>query len=195
VATFFARFRHDFVLRGSDWTKDPFPVLEASELWEGNKVFFPTVVRSGDRLAMWYGGSNGGTSALGYAESSDSLVWTRWPANPVLTPLPGCDLVDSSAVIFDGDTAHGWVSNCSDVYHVTAPMVRFADDFETGGTSLWSQVAPEIVSRFRWRRAMKTDPSDSGGTGADPCCARAPPLDTVTPKIDQPTPCAEGERP
>jgi predicted GH43/DUF377 family glycosyl hydrolase len=127
---------------GLTWTKETSWVLEGSEPWEGNKVFFPTVVRSGDRLAMWYGGSDGGISALGYAESTDGLVWTRWPANPVLRPLPGCDFVDSSAVIFDGDTARGWVSNCSDVYHVTAPMVLFADDFETGDTSIWSLTVP-----------------------------------------------------
>jgi hypothetical protein len=128
---------------GITWNKEPdTPVLEAKEPWEGNKAYQPTVVRYGDRFAMWYTGYNGVTAALGYAVSPDGLTWTKWPANPVLTPRPGCNTVDSSEVILLGDTAHGWVSNCYDVYHVTAPMVLFADDFESGGTSGWSAAVP-----------------------------------------------------
>lgn len=127
---------------GATWTKDPDPVLESSEPWEGNKLYYPTVVRYGDRLAMWYTGSSAGTIGIGYAESLDGLTWTKWPDNPVLAPLPGCDYVDSSEVILQADTALGWVTNCDDVYSVKAPMVLFADGFGSGDTSRWSSAVP-----------------------------------------------------
>jgi len=126
---------------GYSWTKDPDPVLEASEPWEGNKVYSPTVVRYGDRFAMWYTGYNGVTAALGYATSPDGLVWTKEPTNPVLTPV-GCNTVDSSEVILQGHTAHGWVSNCYDVWHVTSTLELFFDDFETSTTDAWSFTMP-----------------------------------------------------
>ena len=74
---------------GITWTKGPTPVLEASQPWEGNKIYFPTVVRYGDRFAMWYSGHSGVTAVIGYAESPDGLLWAKWPANPVLTPVQG----------------------------------------------------------------------------------------------------------
>jgi hypothetical protein len=128
---------------GLSWDKDPIPVLEGTEPWEGNNVYYPTVVRYGDRFAMWYTAFVAGVeAAIGHATSSDGLVWTKWPGNPVLTPLPGCDVVDSSEVILQGDTAHGWVSNCDDVWHVTSDLELFFGNFETGDTGLWSAAVP-----------------------------------------------------
>ncbi len=74
--------------------------------------------------------------------NEDRLGWDPDLDNPVLTPLLGCNWADSSEVILQGDTALGWVSNCFDVYHVTAPMVLFADDLESGDTSGWSAAIP-----------------------------------------------------
>jgi len=40
---------------------------------------------------------------------------------------------------------------------------------------------------------MKIDPSDSGGTGGDPGCARAPPPDPAPPNFEPPTRYAKGK--
>jgi hypothetical protein len=129
---------------GIDWDKNPDPVLEGSEPWEGANLYFPAVVPYGSGLAMWYSGANiGQAAAIGYAVSSDGLLWGRWPDNPVLSPTPPCNAVDSSAVILEGGTAHGWVSHCLDIYHVSSPLeVVFFDGFETGDTTIWSAVVP-----------------------------------------------------
>jgi hypothetical protein len=128
---------------GLNWTCHQDPVLQGQESWEGVNLYFPEVVPYGDRFAMWYTGASASSAQIGYAESRDGLAWERWPGNPVLSPnLPACNRAHSIAVILEGDTAHGWFSHCNDIWYATAPMVLFADDFETGTTNLWSLVLP-----------------------------------------------------
>ncbi len=118
-------------------------MLQSEEPWEGVKLYFPEVVPYGDRFAMWYTGASSASAQIGYAESQDGLDWEKWPDNPVLSPgLPACNRAHSISVVLEGDTAHGWVSHCNDIWYVTAPMVLFADDFESADTSLWSTVVP-----------------------------------------------------
>lgn len=126
---------------GLSWTCHQDPVLQGQESWEGVKLYFPEVVPYGDRFAIWYTGA-ATVAAIGYAESRDGLAWNKWPDNPVLSPFSGCNRADSIAVILEGDTAHGWVSHCNDIWYATAPMVLFADGFESGGTSIWSAATP-----------------------------------------------------
>jgi len=46
-------------------------------------------------------------------------------------------------VIAEGDTVHGWATNCNDVWYVTSPLdVVFFDAFETGDTAIWSSMVP-----------------------------------------------------
>jgi len=127
---------------GLIWEKYPDPVLEAREPWEGENVYHPEVVPHGAGFAMWYAAHDGATmAAIGYAVSPDGLHWGKWPYNPVLTPTLPCIAIDSIAVIIEGDTAHGWVNHCTDIYYVTSPLyVIFFDGFETGDTSIWSMV-------------------------------------------------------
>ena len=130
---------------GIVWTKHPQAVLAGSEPWEGNLLYFPEVVPMGGGYAMWYSGFVSSTSvaSIGYAVSPDGLHWGKWPGNPVLSPLPGCNAVDSFAAMLDGNTVHAWTTNCYDIYYVTSPLeVVFFDAFETGDCAIWSSVVP-----------------------------------------------------
>ena len=71
---------------------------------------------------MWYGAWNGiyGSSwnqiRIGHATSTDGLIWTKDPANPVLVADAGTwdnPRVDFPTVIFDGSTYHMWYSGGS----------------------------------------------------------------------------------
>jgi hypothetical protein len=127
---------------GLAWTKHADPVLEGRQAWEGN-VYLPEVIAMGGGYAMWYSGVAAGVARIGYAVSPDGLHWGKWPGNPVLTPLPGCNALDSVAVIVAGDTVHGWASNCDTIYYATSQLeVVFFDHFETGDTTIWSAVGP-----------------------------------------------------
>ncbi len=82
---------------------------------------------------------------IGYAASSDGILWGKWSEQPVLPPpsLPACNFVDSIAVVLEGDTVHGWISYCDEIHHLTSPHeVVFFDAFETGDTSVWNTVVP-----------------------------------------------------
>ena len=70
-------------------TENPLPidVGQAGE-WDGDGLGCPTVFRSGDAFQMVF--SNGGSPThLGVAFSDDLAIWTKEPANPVLTLRPG----------------------------------------------------------------------------------------------------------
>ena len=130
---------------GLIWTPRPDPVLEATEPWEEDKVYFPEVIRIGDSFAMWYSGLNviSQLVEIGYSVSPDGLHWGKWSGNPVLSPVSPCNAVDSIAVLIEGDTVYAWVSHCDDIYHATSPFeVVFFDAFETGDTAIWSTVVP-----------------------------------------------------
>jgi len=86
---------------GVNWTKykDPAatdprfaessPVLQAGDVgqWDANLVHQPRVVQTPDGLVMLYRTVTFGvpsTIALGYATSSDGIIWTRAKENPIL---------------------------------------------------------------------------------------------------------------
>lgn len=128
---------------GITWTRHPDPVLVGSLPWEGDLLYYPEVIPYGGGYAMWYAGSAAGIAAIGYAVSPDGIHWGRWPGNPVLTPLPGHTVVDSIAVIVEGDTVHAWVSYSRWVWYVTSPLdVVFFDAFETGDCAVWTMAVP-----------------------------------------------------
>jgi hypothetical protein len=129
---------------GLVWTKHPEPVLVGSAPWEDNRVYLPEVVPMGGGYAMWYSAVvAGGEAAIGYAVSPDGIHWGRWPGNPVLTPSCPDNVIESLNVIIEGDTIHGWVSNCRDVWNLISQLeVVFFDAFETGDISIWSTVVP-----------------------------------------------------
>jgi hypothetical protein len=67
------------------------PVLEPSLPWEGVAVMCPDVLWDQDehKWKMWYSaGTQYEPNAIGYATSSDGLVWEKYASNPVLAPEP-----------------------------------------------------------------------------------------------------------
>lgn len=71
---------------GVNWTRfGDAPVLAPrSGMWDHTHVQRPFVLSDGDTLRMWYGGgSHPGDHDIGYATSTDGIVWNR-RAEPVL---------------------------------------------------------------------------------------------------------------
>jgi hypothetical protein len=137
---------------GLVWEKDPDPVFWPTEPWEGEHVYVPSVLPDrGAGLGMWYTGADT-EAALGYAVSPDGIHWGKWrawgdwPFNPVLLPIPPCNRVDFSAMLREGDTIYGWVSECEDIYLVSAPFdLVYFDFFETGDTTIWATTVGEVI--------------------------------------------------
>jgi hypothetical protein len=111
----------------------------------------PYVIADGLTYHMWYVGTTLGHlwgGHIGYAYSGDGIHWHEFDGNPVLV-LPGDNPVYASPVIFDGSTYHMWYSHWDTVIdwisYATSTCCNaglFADDFETGDTSVWSVTVP-----------------------------------------------------
>jgi hypothetical protein len=130
---------------GLVWTKEPDPVLEPTEVWEDTKVYYPAVVRVGDGYGMLYSGItwSSGLAYVGYAFSPDGVHWCKWPGNPVLQPLAGCNAFDAFTVIRSGDTFYGWGAHCYEIRFGTAPFeVLHFDGLESGDTTIWGVTTP-----------------------------------------------------
>jgi hypothetical protein len=130
---------------GLTWVKHPDkPVLAPIEAHEGVRAYSPMVVSYGSGLGMWYVAQTApGERANCFAASPDGIVWRKWFFNPVLFPVSGGSLVESMAVILEGDTAHGWANTGGGIYYATSPLeLVFFDGFDSGDTSIWSVVIP-----------------------------------------------------
>ena len=70
---------------GFSWPGEPVIVLgpENSTGWE-NDVNRPVVLKHGGLYHMWYTGQNSTNSCIGYATSTNGLVWRRMSQKPVL---------------------------------------------------------------------------------------------------------------
>ena len=101
---------------GASWHKHTAPVFSPgpSGSWEALRVGFPSVIYANGLYRMWYQGQIGQTIQIGYASSSDGIIWTRYSGNPVLRP----------------GSAGSW-----EVSLVQAPSVRINE--ETGGYHMW----------------------------------------------------------
>jgi len=83
--------------------------------WDGYTIYQLAVLHDGAKFKMWYGatGSSFGSIYVGYAESPDGSVWTKW-----LDPLPGLEPgppgawddvgVNPSTVLIDGASYRMW---------------------------------------------------------------------------------------
>jgi hypothetical protein len=72
------------------WTVDPAPVLQpgATGTFDANGITWPSVVRAGERWAMYYAAVSrpqGRADSIGVAFSDDGVSWTKEP-DPVLVP-------------------------------------------------------------------------------------------------------------
>ena len=101
---------------GISWTKTDAsnPVLDGTGggTWDDNDVLKPCVIKeAADDYRMWYTGNNG-FDAIGYANSSDGLTWTKnigWVFN--MTVQAGdfdSEEVRAPCVIKDGTTYKMW---------------------------------------------------------------------------------------
>jgi predicted GH43/DUF377 family glycosyl hydrolase len=135
---------------GITWNKHPEPVLEETTdpVWD-QWVCNPGVVMIGSKYYMLYAG-NGATThwwRIGFAVSADGIHWRRYDeSNPVISVVG--EHTTTSPVVFDGSTFHTWYghypfdqSTATSSYATSTGLV-FADDFESGSTSLWSTTVP-----------------------------------------------------
>lgn len=73
---------------GLHWEKCREPVLVPEAPWEYIALMCPHVLYENGKFRMWYsGGEQGEPDAIGYAESSDGIHWTKNPSNPIFTPV------------------------------------------------------------------------------------------------------------
>lgn len=102
---------------GIDWVKYAAnPVLGPADPgnWDGDLVFFPTVVTDSGHLSMWYSTNfkPEGGRGIGYVTSTNAISWTRSLTEPVL-PVGGPgewdeQYVQAPAVVADRGTLHMW---------------------------------------------------------------------------------------
>lgn len=110
---------------GINWTKYAGnPVLSVA--WDGNYVRGHSVILDGSTYKMWFS-SGAGDTGIGYAESTDGIVWTYPVSNPVLTP-------GSAGLVIQVNYTHNWV------YASTAPntaiTITVADANGVKGTQI-----------------------------------------------------------
>ncbi|MBM2827350.1 MAG: hypothetical protein HW403_1414 [Dehalococcoidia bacterium] len=97
------------------WVKHPDnPVLIPGSQgeWDSVSVHDPRVIYDEGFYRMWYSGYDGHLWRIGYATSTDGVVWTKHPANPVMHPgAPGewdASGVAYSSVLFQGGLYRMW---------------------------------------------------------------------------------------
>jgi predicted GH43/DUF377 family glycosyl hydrolase len=102
---------------GITWTKhisNPVFDVGSAGAWDDGQVFDPHVIYDGTTYHMWYGGDDGSVTnnKIGYANSTDGIVWTRHPSNPVLSQGPSGSwddyLIHTPCVVYNGSTYHMW---------------------------------------------------------------------------------------
>ncbi|WP_455391553.1 hypothetical protein, partial [[Eubacterium] cellulosolvens] len=78
--------------------------------WDNNMVATPSVIYNGSGYLMYYRGGNT-IRGIGIATSSDSITWTKYPGNPVLSPTASAwdsFAVSNPNVIYDGELYKMW---------------------------------------------------------------------------------------
>jgi predicted GH43/DUF377 family glycosyl hydrolase len=73
-----------------DWTNRTETNLEPGPAgaWDDDETLAPNVIKDGSTYKMWYTGkSSTGPYQIGYATSSDGIVWTKYTGNPIITPV------------------------------------------------------------------------------------------------------------
>jgi predicted GH43/DUF377 family glycosyl hydrolase len=120
---------------GRDWVRQSSkPVLEATLPWEKVAVMCPHVMwDERDHLwKLWYsGGEQYEPNAIGYATSSDGLHWTKYAANPVITPAPGAEWEKQRVTAAQVILREGWYCafyiGFRDVDHAQIGLARSKD--------------------------------------------------------------------
>lgn len=142
------------------WRKSLKPVVAPELKWEGVALMCPHVEwDSAAKLwKMWYsGGEAYEPNAIGFATSHDGLVWTKHPANPVLTPDKTAkweqDRVTAAQVFFHKGWYYAFYIGFSDIHSAQIGLARSAD-----GISNWERHPDNPIVR-----------PTPGGWDADAC--------------------------
>ena len=101
---------------GITWTKHPSnPVMDfgTGGEWDNANAGVEAVIYNGSIYEMWYQGGGGAQlTQIGYATSTDGLVWTKSESNPVLPVGPfgvwDWSFVVAPTVLYDGTSYHIW---------------------------------------------------------------------------------------
>ncbi|MGB9595399.1 MAG: peptidoglycan-binding protein, partial [Candidatus Poribacteria bacterium] len=103
---------------GENWIKHPSnPILDLGSpgSWDSVHVANPTVVFDGIIYKMWYTGSDGKNTRIGYAYSSNGIHWVKYSNNPVVDLGSWGTNKDSDVwspcVIFDGIEYKMWYTS------------------------------------------------------------------------------------
>jgi predicted GH43/DUF377 family glycosyl hydrolase len=143
---------------GTTWTKNaanPVLNLGLAGSWDDGFVYTPKVLKIGATYHMYYTGNDGTTYRIGHATSTNGVVWTKNPANPVLSEGPPGSwddtLVAAGAVLYDGATYQMWYGGSSGtdrkVGRATSPdgvtwtKNPYIPIFESGPPGSWEDVA------------------------------------------------------
>ena len=96
---------------GIHWNKHTSnPVLESTPgTWDESGLGWPRVIKNGATYHMWFF-SDG---KLGYATSSDGVVWTKHPGNPVMSIGWDGATVGVGSVLLEGNTYKMWLTSGS----------------------------------------------------------------------------------
>lgn len=154
---------------GLTWTKSPAnPILDAGAPgeWDADGLEAPFVIQeSPTSYKMWYSGFPG--CAIGYATSSDGIVWTKYGGNPVLTPAGDSwnnNCVIHPYLLFEGGTYKMWLLTQGDDGGGATPYIAYATSLD-GITWTWDAANPLFGNTFEgwiWR----PDVRNIGGTYA-----------------------------
>jgi len=108
------RISYAFSIDGTTWVKldPPVPVLDVGSpgAWDSRWCDTPAPVNDGTEYKLYYYGDSlsAAHSAIGVATSSDGIIWTRHPGNPILERGEILDWdgfwVESPAVLYDSVT-------------------------------------------------------------------------------------------
>lgn len=165
---------------GLSWTKNPEPVLDDGEGWDGWVNFGPSVLFDGSTYHMWYEGGVPGVPAIGYAVSPDGIEWTRFWENPVLAN--SSQEPEFPNVLFNEDTGvhEMWFGNfrdsgigratsvcCSTIFPSFIPAAAYAagaeGSFYVTDVDLSNAGATDAEYRFAWlpRGESNAEPAES----------------------------------
>jgi predicted GH43/DUF377 family glycosyl hydrolase len=129
--------RHAISRDGKQWHVSEEPCIVLGQDWEERRLFYPTVLKVGDRYCMWYGAywsARDNTTALGFAVSDDGLTWTKHPDNPVYTPDPSREweshYTTSQSVLRLDDGSYR-------IWYATRPAPPFVHKYFAIGTAKW----------------------------------------------------------
>lgn len=121
--------RHAQSTDGKTWTRNEVPCVVIDQPWEKGRLFYPAVIKQGNRYVMWYGSywtARDNTTAIGVATSEDGLTWTKGANNPVMRP----------------DESRSWES-----HYTTSQSVLKLDD---GSWRMWyaTRKAPPFENKY-----------------------------------------------